>query len=1119
MIPAVGSRSQDLNAVTVHSHDNDDAGAEAHSDSDDEELREERERRAVARSRWRRAYAQVLELARLGFAGDFGSGAYIEIDLRGGKTLPPQVERKLRREYRGRVEVQVVDYCLTAARPRLVRWSNYSYGAMGMRALREFLDMPRPVLSLLEPQIRWVKVEGFAWDLVKALAGRYNLPPLLVSDLLGVENTEVLENFGAGGGGGGGGGGANDPGPAPGGAGGWDGTWVSGTSMPHGRAAARSGSQRRRSRNGPAQQLAAGGRSSGLLGSGSWDKPPPGAYNGGSASGAGGGGGGGGGYGGGGGGAAASSSGWWWPWGRADKEEEPLPEDPHRRIKTEYYGSDGILYISMSMIGLRTRLLLRSAAEQQQAAAAAAAADLEPASATATSGGVDAATSTGPGIGTGHGAHGKAAEAAAGKKGVSVNNPIARALEATIAAAMRPGGGGFGGGPLGEGVEAPSASAPDPPAASGAVVAAAAAASSALVSVAVGSDQSTAAGQSVVGRSATSGPSAAAAQVAASAAADAAAVNVAATAVGTRGPAAVATATGGAGSAVLVDTGTGTGTAAVHRHHSPGGAVSIGVGADAAAVGGSGYAEPAHHHHDHGHRHRHHRGGERRSGEMGWAGGSGTSGAGSSVADVGVETEGPHSLEAWLRWLRGLCCCGRAPGRGRQRPRWWERLLGARSRRSRGDEYRYEKRWVEEPLVLLLVQDKAAHGPNGHAPLSMAGGPASGVLGGAQGGAAGGVGGSVHGGNSGVHGGGAGGARGVTLISMFHYSGRSVTYRIWRQITSGATGSTAIAAAAAAAMAAAATAASFSHPRGPSGPGGPGPYPAVAAAARAPTTGPGAGVAAAAAAAVTATAGAGGAGEGSAMPPHPPGMVAAVGSGGRGGGAPTPGLQAPLLQRVSTNATAAGVSSSHSLISEVRRSDAGYLLYLIMRGAVDQAYDVVRDFSAQLSDFERRVRSGNLSATATEQLHVMSTDLQLLDRRFKATTTVLRLLITKDPNNADSGTVTDTPLQLSANTQAKLKALVEQVRGINDEIDSLGTQAAQLTDLVFNLIAHRSNNSMRVLSIISTVFLPVTFLAGVYGTNFVWVPELHWQLGYMYFWLLITGVGIVVFAIANKYVH
>eukprot|EP00198_Chlamydomonas_reinhardtii_P004082 XP_001693418.1 magnesium and cobalt transport protein [Chlamydomonas reinhardtii] len=660
-----------------------------------------------------------------------------------------QVERKLRREYRGRVEVQVVDYCLTAARPRLVRWSNYSDGATGMRALRGFLDMPRPVLSLLEPQIRWVKAEGFAWDLVKALAGRYNLPPLLVSDLLGVENTEVLENFGAGSGVGGSGGGSSDPGPAPGGAGGFDGT------------------------------------------------------------------------------------------------------------------SDGILYISMPMIGLRTRLLLRSTIQQQQAAAAAARAELDPAPAPI------AAAAAGPTV---HGARVKV-EAAGGP----ASNAVSRALEATIAAAMRPSGGGFGGMPVAEGVEAPLASDPA-----------------------------------------------------------AAAVASAAEAASTAGN-------------------TGTGTAA-GRHHGAGGVgvgVDVGVAVGSGDVGVSSIGHPQHHP---GHVHHHGHGGQRRSSELqGW----GSVASGGSVADVGVETDSPRSLEAWLRWLRGLCRCGRPPSRGRKDAGLWQRLMGVR--RSRDDEYRYEKRWVEEPLVLMLVQDKAVHGATPHAPpnLPVAAGPAI---------AAGG------GGGGGGHG---TGARGVTLISVFHYSGRSVTYRLWRQITSGATGSTAAAAAAAAA---------------------------------------------------------------------------------------------------------------------VRRSDAGYLLYLIMRGAVDQAYDVVRDFYAQLSEFERRVRSGNLSATATEQLHVMSTDLQLLDRRFKATITVLRLLTTKDAKD-DSGTLTDAPMQLSANTQAKIKALVEQVRGISDEIDSLGTQASQLTDLVFNLIAHRSNNSMRVLSIISTVFLPITFLAGVYGTNFDNLPELHWQLG------------------------
>lgn len=59
----------------------------------------------------------------------------------------------------------------------------------------------------------------------------------------------------------------------------------------------------------------------------------------------------------------------------------------------------------------------------------------------------------------------------------------------------------------------------------------------------------------------------------------------------------------------------------------------------------------------------------------------------------------------------------------------------------------------------------------------------------------------------------------------------------------------------------------------------------------------------------------------------------------------------------------------------------------------------------------------------------------------------------------------------------------------------------------------RSNTSMQTLSVVSTVFLPITFIAGVYGTNFVVLPELQWQLGYMYFWLLCTGITLLVMAI------
>jgi len=55
---------------------------------------------------------------------------------------------------------------------------------------------------------------------------------------------------------------------------------------------------------------------------------------------------------------------------------------------------------------------------------------------------------------------------------------------------------------------------------------------------------------------------------------------------------------------------------------------------------------------------------------------------------------------------------------------------------------------------------------------------------------------------------------------------------------------------------------------------------------------------------------------------------------------------------------------------------------------------------------------------------------------------------------------------------------------------------------------------MQMLSVMSTVFLPLSFLAGVYGTNFTILPELHWEYGYLYFWgmcILCTVVFLAIF--------
>ena len=59
-------------------------------------------------------------------------------------------------------------------------------------------------------------------------------------------------------------------------------------------------------------------------------------------------------------------------------------------------------------------------------------------------------------------------------------------------------------------------------------------------------------------------------------------------------------------------------------------------------------------------------------------------------------------------------------------------------------------------------------------------------------------------------------------------------------------------------------------------------------------------------------------------------------------------------------------------------------------------------------------------------------------------------------------------------------------------------------------ISNRANEIMKTLTIFAAIFIPLTFIAGIYGMNFEVIPELSWKWGYLYVWILIIGIGIAI---------
>ncbi|UMB60125.1 magnesium/cobalt transporter CorA [Lutibacter sp. A80] len=72
-----------------------------------------------------------------------------------------------------------------------------------------------------------------------------------------------------------------------------------------------------------------------------------------------------------------------------------------------------------------------------------------------------------------------------------------------------------------------------------------------------------------------------------------------------------------------------------------------------------------------------------------------------------------------------------------------------------------------------------------------------------------------------------------------------------------------------------------------------------------------------------------------------------------------------------------------------------------------------------------------------------------------------------------------------------------------DNCDKIETRLESNINLFFSIQGHRMNQVMKTLTVVSTIFIPLTFLAGIYGMNFTNIPELTWKWGYAAFWVLI----------------
>ncbi|MGR9053646.1 MAG: magnesium/cobalt transporter CorA [Gammaproteobacteria bacterium] len=108
---------------------------------------------------------------------------------------------------------------------------------------------------------------------------------------------------------------------------------------------------------------------------------------------------------------------------------------------------------------------------------------------------------------------------------------------------------------------------------------------------------------------------------------------------------------------------------------------------------------------------------------------------------------------------------------------------------------------------------------------------------------------------------------------------------------------------------------------------------------------------------------------------------------------------------------------------------------------------------------------------------------------------------------------------IEESTKVYIRDIYDHAVRVIEGLDSYRDLIAGLLEIYLSSISNKMNEIMKVLTVFATIFIPLTFLAGVYGMNFEFIPELKWHWAYPAFWsvCLVTGSGLLAFFRRKKW--
>jgi magnesium transporter len=190
----------------------------------------------------------------------------------------------------------------------------------------------------------------------------------------------------------------------------------------------------------------------------------------------------------------------------------------------------------------------------------------------------------------------------------------------------------------------------------------------------------------------------------------------------------------------------------------------------------------------------------------------------------------------------------------------------------------------------------------------------------------------------------------------------------------------------------------------------------------------------------------------------------------------------------------------------IRTTSIDYLAYALIDTVVDNYMSIIERFGEKIEDMEEAVL-GSPEPDVMEQLSNYRKEMNYLRKSIRPAKEAITQL-----SRLDSDLINE-------NTIPFLKDLEDLITQASEAIETYREMLSDQMNLYNSALSNKMNDVMKILTIFAAIFIPLTFIAGIYGTNFEYLPELHFKYSYYIFWgvMVLVAVSLLIFFKRKKW--